>query len=218
MSISVGGKEIRMILLEGGIGAGKSTIGKRLKNTGLVDFVEEPVGAWQKDFEENLLDLFYRDGHRWAFTFQLAAFITRAKTWTEVLALTDHRNVVLERSIYCDRYVFAKNCYQSGLMSKTEWQLYCRLWDWLQSNWCADPDKIVYLRTPAKVCDARINERDRTEESGIPLKYLEDLEALHDDWLLGNPKTIVVDGTKREEEIVQEILERLKESGIVLSV
>jgi deoxyadenosine/deoxycytidine kinase len=216
MSTILGGEEKCMILFEGNIGAGKSTVGKRLRDTGLVAFIEEPVGAWQRDFDENLLDLFYRDGHRWAFTFQLAAFATRAKTWTEVLAMTDHRNVVLERSIYCDRYVFAKNCYQSGLMSKTEWQLYCRLWDWLQSHWCAEPDKIVYLRTPAKVCDVRINERDRTEESGIPLKYLGDLEGLHDEWLLGNPKVIVVDGMQEEERIVQEILQRLIESGIAL--
>src|SRR5512136_2279730 len=109
-----------MILFEGNIAAGKSTVGRRLAESGLFGFIEEPVGAWQKDFEENLLDLFYRDAHRWAFTFQLAAFTTRAKTWTEVLAMTDHVNVILERSIYCDRYVFAKNCYQSGLMTKTE--------------------------------------------------------------------------------------------------
>jgi deoxyadenosine/deoxycytidine kinase len=212
----VDGEDKTMILCEGNIGAGKSTVGKRLSDTKLVAFVEEPVGAWKGDFEENLLDLFYRDAHRWAFTFQLAAFTTRAKTWTEVLAMTDHRNVVLERSIYCDRYVFAKNCYQSGLMTKTEWQLYCKLWDWLQSNWCADPDKIVYLRTPAEVCLNRINERGRAEESSIPIEYLKDLERLHDEWLLGNSKAIVVNGTQKEEEIVQEILRRLKESGIVL--
>ena len=141
-----------MILFEGNIAAGKSTVGRRLAESELFGFVEEPVGAWQQDFDENLLDLFYRDTNRWAFTFQLAAFTTRAKTWTEVLAMTDHRNVVLERSIYCDRYVFAKNCYQSGLMKKTEWQLYCKLWDWLESNWCTSPDRIVYLRTPADVC------------------------------------------------------------------
>ena len=186
-----------MILFEGNIAAGKSTVGRRLAESELFGFVEEPVGAWIQDFEENLLDLFYKDTSRWAFTFQLAAFTTRAKTWTEVLSMTDHRNVVLERSIYCDRYVFAKNCYQSGLMKKTEWQLYCKLWDWLESNWCTEPDKIVYLRTPAEVCLERIESRGRSEESTIPIEYLRDLEVLHDEWLIDNPEVIVIDGQKQ---------------------
>ena len=203
-----------MILFEGNIAAGKSTIGRRLAASQLFEFIEEPVGSWQEGFEENLLELFYRDTKRWAFTFQLAAFTTRAKTWTEVLALTDHRNIVLERSIYCDRYVFAKNCYQSGVMSKTEWQLYCRLWDWLESNWCAEPDRIVYLRTPAEVCSERIAARGRSEESKIPAEYLRDLEQLHDEWLLENPKATVIDGCRQW--TAREIYDHLALSGVRL--
>ena len=211
---SVRGKRT-MILFEGNIAAGKSTVGRRLAESGLFDFIEEPVGSWQKDFAANLLDLFYKDPKRWSFTFQLAAFTTRAKTWTEVLAMTDHQNVVLERSIYCDRYVFAKNCYQSGLMTEVEWQLYSRMWDWLEENWCTEPDKIVYLRTPAEVCHERIVKRGRREEEKIPLDYLRDLERLHDEWLLDNPKAIVIDGCKQWE--AEEIFNLLREAGLPLS-
>ena len=204
-----------MILFEGNIAAGKSTVGGRLAESELFGFVEEPVGAWQQDFDENLLDLFYRDTNRWAFTFQIAAFTTRAKTWTEVLGMIDHRNVVLERSIYCDRYVFAKNCFQSGLMKKTEWQLYCKLWDWLESNWCTEPDKIVYLRTPAEVCLERIEARGRAEESSIPVEYLRDLEVLHDEWLTDNPKAIMIDGTNQW--TAREFYELLREAKVALT-
>jgi deoxyadenosine/deoxycytidine kinase len=204
-----------MILFEGNIAAGKSTVGRRLAQSGLFGFIEEPVGCWQQDFEENLLDLFYRDAKRWAFTFQLAAFTTRAKTWTEVLAMTNHSTVVLERSIYCDRYVFAKNCRQSGLMSTTEWQLYCRLWEWLQKNWCAEPDKIVYLRTPAEVCHERIVERGRDEETEIPLEYLRDLETLHDEWLIENPRAVVIDGCRQWS--AKDIYELLRDAGVGLA-
>jgi len=209
------GEQRTMILFEGNIAAGKSTVGRRLAESKLFGFVEEPVGAWQGEFEENLLDLFYRDTERWAFTFQLAAFTTRAKTWSEVLAMTDHRNVVLERSIYCDRFVFAKNCHQSGLMSKTEWQLYCKLWDWLETNWCAEPDRIVYLRTPAEVCQERIEKRGREEETTIPLEYLRDLETLHDEWLLGNPKAVVLDGCRQW--TAEEIYDEMVAAGVALA-
>ncbi len=203
-----------MILFEGNIAAGKSTMGRRLQASGQFGFVEEPVGAWQNDFAVNLLGLFYEDPKRWAFTFQLAAFTTRAKTWTEVLSMIDHSTVVLERSIYCDRYVFAKNCYQSGLMSETEWQVYCKMWDWLQSNWCTEPDKIVYLRTPAEICCERIEQRGRAEEHTIPLDYLRDLEQLHDEWLLDNPKAVVIDGCRQWE--AAEIHELLEREGVGL--
>ena len=209
-----------MILFEGNIATGKSEAGRRLAESKLFGFIEEPVGSWQEDFDENLLDLYYKgkeapgDLNRWAFTFQLAAFTTRAKTWTEVLALTDHRNVILERSIYCDKYVFGKNCYQEKQMSKTEWQLYCKLWDWLQSNWCVDPDHIVYIRTPFDVCHERLPGRGRGEEKNITKEYLKDLEVLHDDWLLHNPKALIVNGEQTEEKVAKDIIDGLRERGV----
>ena len=180
-------EEKTMILLEGNIGASKSTIGKILHDEFGFGFIEEPVRSWKEEFDEDLLDLFYHDQKRWSFAFQMAAFTTRAKTWSEILEKTDHSTVVLERSIYCDRYVFAKNCYESGLMKKIEWQLYCKMWDWLESNWCTKPDKIIYLKVPATICLSRIKNRGRPEEQSIPIEYLLQLEDKHDEWLLDDP-------------------------------
>ena len=186
-----------MILIEGNIGAGKTTVGRALAQSEKFGFIEEPTKAWQEDFAANMLELFYTDTHRWAFTFQTCAFITRAKTWHEVFAVTDHNRVILERSVFCDRHVFAKNCYRTGLMSQVEYQLYCGLWDFLVSNFCVEPDVILYLRTPAEVCLQRIHARGRGEESGITLEYLLQLEQLHDEWLLNEPRAIVLDGEHR---------------------
>ena len=186
-----------MILLEGNIGAGKTTVGRTLATSGAFEFVEEPTTTWQKGFAANMLDLFYSDPHRWGFTFQICAFITRAKTWKEVLALTDHSRVILERSVFCDRHVFAENCHRTELMSPAEYQLYCGLWDFLVSNYCVEPDLILYLRTPAQTCLERIKARNRTEESGMTLEYLLQLEGLHDEWLLENPGALVIDGSRR---------------------
>jgi len=188
-----------MILLEGNIGAGKSTLGAILKESGLFEFIPEPVEQWRRGFASNLLDDFYADQKRWAFTFQQAAFTTRAKTWQEVSVLTDQRRVVLERSIYADRYVFAQNAYKNGVMTEAEWQIYRRLWDWMEENWCTRPDRILYLRTPAAECWRRLKGRGRSEEQAIPMAYLEQLEALHDQWLLNRPEeeVVVLDGERR---------------------
>ncbi len=187
----------KVILLEGNIAAGKSTVGKSLKESGMFDFIEEPVDAWQSGFASNLLEAFYRDMKRWAFTFQTMAFLTRAKTWQEGLALTNHSRVVLERSLLTDRYVFATNAYRLGAMSEVEWQVYCALWDLVVSNFDVEPDCILYYRTPAEVCQERITVRGREEESEIPLEYLRQLESLHDEWLLEHPRAVILDGTRQ---------------------
>lgn len=197
-----------LVLLEGNIGAGKTTVGRKIAASGMFGFVEEPTNVWQEGFAANMLDLFYSDTERWAFTFQICAFVTRAKTWNEVLKYTDHPRVILERSIYCDRYVFAENCYRSGLFTLAEYQLYCSLWDFNVANFVDEPDFILYLRTPAELCLQRIRDRGRHEEEGIPLDYLLHLEQLHDDWLLNNPKTILLNGENHwtPEEVAAQIM------------
>jgi len=183
-----------MILVEGNIAAGKTEFCLTLERSGQFAFIPEPVDQWR---DANLLQLFYDDPARWAFTFQMVAFATRAKTWDEVLKLTDHRRVVLERSVYCDRYVFAKNCRVTGLMTEMEYLAYCRIWDFLADNWCAQPDRIIYLRTPPEECLRRIAKRGRIEEQGISLDYLQQLARLHDEWLMGYKDVIVLDGMRR---------------------
>lgn len=199
----------KMMLLEGNIAAGKSTVGKVLEASGMFDFVEEPVDAWRSAFASNLLDMFYRDMKRWAFTFQIVAFITRPKTWKEILALTSRSLVVLERSVFTDRHVFAPILHRLGAMSDAEWQVYCGLWDFVVSNYCTEPDCILYLRTPAEVCMDRIRTRGRNEESEITLEYLRQLETLHDEWLLEHPRVIILDGTRRW--TADDVLERSKD-------
>lgn len=190
------GKKL-MVLLEGNIGAGKTTIGCALADSPDFDFIEEPTKMWQEGFASNMLDLFYSDPKRWGFTFQITAFVTRAKTWHEIAQHTPSHNVILERSIYCDRYVFAENCRRTSLFSEAEYQLYCNMWEFMVGNFTDEPDLIVYLRTPADECLRRIKSRARAEEDGLPIDYLIQLEELHDEWLLNNPRALVLDGTRR---------------------
>lgn len=188
-----------MILLEGNIGAGKTTVGRAIAASGLYGFIEEPTRAWQEQFASNMLENLYRDPARWAFTFQICTFITRAKSWAEIARLTNHSRVVLERSIFCDRFVFVENFYRTGLMTLTEYQLYCGMWECMTSHYLDRPDMIIYLRTPSEVCLERIRARGRKEECGISLEYLLQLERLHDEWLLdsGDPRVLVLDGERR---------------------
>ena len=198
----------QLILLEGNIGAGKTTVGGSITASGVFNFIEEPTEMWREGFASNMLELFYQDAKRWGFTFQMCALLTRARTWREITQHSDHRPIILERSVFCDRFVFAENGYRTGLFSLAEYQLYCGMWDFMVANGHAAPGLILYLRTPAEVCLQRIQERSRSEESLISLEYLLQLERLHDEWLLDNPKTIVLNGERRwsAEDILAKIM------------
>ncbi|MBI5959989.1 MAG: deoxynucleoside kinase [Chloroflexi bacterium] len=197
-----------LVLLEGNIAAGKSTLGQKLAADGTVKFIPEPVARWQSGFAANLLERFYQDTARWSFTLQICAFVTRTQVLQNLPGADEM--TIFERSVYCDRHVFAKNLHQQGLMDETEWALYLHFWDYFKGV-APIPDAILYLRTPAEECFRRLQQRGRKEEQNIPLEYLRQLEARHDEWLL-NPAVaerpvVVLDGMQAWD--VSDIRERL---------
>jgi deoxyadenosine/deoxycytidine kinase len=175
-----------MFVLEGNIGAGKSTLLSILGAALPVDVRFEPTDKWQSiGAGGNLLELFYKDTPRWAYTFQSYAFISRIQTQIkEVAAQREHMVQVFERSVFCDRFCFAKNCYESGLMSKLEWDIYQEWFSWLVGSYVTKPDGFIYLRTSPEKSYERLVKRSRTEEATIPLEYLKSLHAKHEDWLI----------------------------------
>lgn len=75
-------KQPIVVSIEGNIGVGKSTLIDLLKQklNSSCEFVSEPTDEWSKIVDENgrnLLDLYYTDMKRWAYTFQNMAYITR---------------------------------------------------------------------------------------------------------------------------------------------
>ena len=69
------------------------------------------------------------------------------------------------------RFVFAHNCHESGLISDTEWSIYCDWHSFLLDTLSLKFDGIVYLKTDPKVgrrCGRRrgIEEREGTEKRG----------------------------------------------------
>jgi deoxyadenosine/deoxycytidine kinase len=173
-------------VVEGNIGAGKSTFLRLIKQELGIDVVYEPTNKWQRAGQkENLLDLFYKDTKRWAYTFQSYAFITRIQAQMEhEKSVTSIAPQVYERSVYCDRYCFAKNCFELGLMTELEWNIYKDWFGWLVEAYSQKPHGFIYLRSTPEVCHQRIQKRSRCEESDIPLSYLESLHERHEEWLL----------------------------------
>ncbi|MCK4265378.1 deoxynucleoside kinase [Candidatus Babeliales bacterium] len=183
----------KILVIEGNIGAGKSTFLKILsQKMPEIDPVAEPTNKWQKsDPENNLLDLFYKDTKRWAYTFQSYAFISRIQVQIENLKQNPDKNIqVLERSVFCDRYCFAKNCFESGTMTPLEWNIYKEWFVWLVENYAPKPTAFIYLKTDPEICYQRLQKRARSEEANIPLEYLYNLDKKHNDWLIDQKEII----------------------------
>jgi len=89
---------------------------------------------------------------------------------------------VQDRTVYEDAEVFAHNLYRQGLMSERDYHSYHELYETL-SALLPPPDLVVYLRASVPTLIARINRRDRTFERDISPEYLEQLNALYEEWI-----------------------------------
>ena len=179
-----------MFFLEGNVGTGKSTFLKKLKDLGL-DVIFEPVDEWasiKNDNGKNLLEEFYNDQKRYAYTFQSIAFRTRVKN-----IQNSDTNSVVERSIFTDRNVFAKTCYENGMMNEIEWNDYTLWFDWLVETFDIKPKGYIYLRASPDISYDRIKKRNRSGEETIPFDYLKELHNKHEKWLLDEPNVLILD-------------------------
>jgi deoxyadenosine/deoxycytidine kinase len=199
----------RIIFVEGLIGSGKTTCLKHLETyiaeAGLEHkfaVVFEPVELWQS---LNLLELFYKDRSRYAYTFQNMAFITKVMALD---ALQDDEKVyVVERSPHVDKRVFAAICHEQGDITANEWKLYDLWYTFFMAKFVRNHRvEFLYLRTSVETCAERIKARDRRGEAGIPSEYLRLLETKHDEWL-GEPgmRVHTVDGEKDHSSILEAI-------------
>ena len=172
--------------LEGNIGAGKTTLVRLLQARGMLA-VGEPVDRWQAvptddGSDGNLLQRFYDDPPRWGFTFQTYAFLTRAQAAATARRATDAGGAcfVLERSLASDKHCFARNTLRG-----VEWAVYADYHAWVEREFPETvADGVVYLRTSPATCLRRSQRRGRSEEDELPLDYLTELHARHENWLL----------------------------------
>lgn len=180
-------------VVDGNIGAGKTTFLKILADYLCAHVVYEPLAKWQKTVgTENLFENFYRDTPRWAYTFQSYAFVTRILE--QEIHAKEHAEPVqiLERSVFSDRYCFAKNCFELGFMSELEWNLYQEWFSWLVDSYVTKPSGFIYLRVDPTICHQRLVKRSRKDETGVSLEYLQRLHQKHEDWLVDKKEVVPV--------------------------
>lgn len=194
-----------IISIEGNIGSGKSSVIEKLKkNYPNFHYLQEPVDIWTNNTDENgktILDYFYGDNTRWAYTFQNLAYITRIQ---QILEVKDKYDVIVtERSIFTDRNVFAKILEQDGHINKIEKSLYDQWFELLKKD--VKIDGYIYIKADPKVSYERIKKRNRQGEENILLEYLEKLHKAHNEWLIQENTTHIDGNTEMSDDYIHNI-------------
>jgi deoxyguanosine kinase len=193
-------KYITIVSIEGNIGSGKSTLLETLKelfrgNKHII-FLREPVDEWEKikDKDGNtMLQKFYANQREYSFAFQMMAYISRLtilrETVRDIMANIEQECynsesqyiIITERSLYTDKYVFAKMLYDQGKIEDVNFQIYLNWFDEFAKDFPVND--VIYVNTAPEKCYERIHKRARIGEEVIPMAYLQACHDYHNEFL-----------------------------------
>lgn len=177
------------IAIVGNIGAGKTT---------LTSLLSKHLG-WEPQFEavENnpYLEDFYSDMKRWSFNLQIFFLNSRFR---HIVALQERKaNIIQDRTIYEDAYIFAENLHDMGLMTSRDFENYSNIFESIVS-FIRPPDLLIYLKASVPTLVNNIQVRGRDYEAGIRIDYLTKLNEKYQKWIGGykDGKLLILDKDK----------------------
>ena len=153
----------RYIAVEGPIGAGKTSLAKKLAQSMSADLVLEEV------FDNPFLERFYRDGQSAALPAQMFFLFARARQ------MEDLRQSDMFATVKVSDYVFAKdNLFAELNLSPDELALYKQVVASLNIE-APVPDLVIYLQASVDALLTRVARRGVGFERAISRRYLEKL-------------------------------------------
>ena len=162
------------IAIVGNIGAGKTTLTEMLaKNYGW-----EPL--YEAVDNNPYLEDFYNEMKRWSFNLQIYFLNSRYRQIVDIQK--NGRDIIQDRTIYEDAYIFAENLHDMGLMTTRDYENYQSMFDNI-TEFIKPPDLLVYLKASVPTLVNNIQRRGREYEIGIRIDYLSKLNEKYDKWI-----------------------------------
>lgn len=160
------------IILEGLIGAGKSTLGASLGH------YLNKIGLKCKFFPEfkndKLLKLYIGNMEKLAFPFQIIIARERLRIYKEANEFSNSGGIsIIDRSLVGD-FTFALMQKEKGFISEDEWDVYL---DLIKQDTDNEPDIILYLKCTPEQAFERMKKRSiKAETKGYTLEYFKTLD------------------------------------------
>ncbi len=174
------------IAIAGNIGSGKTTLtGMLAKHYGW-----EPL--YESVDNNPYLASFYQDMQRWSFNIQVYFLNSRFRQVIDIRKRK--KNVIQDRTIYEDAYIFAPNLHEMDLMATRDFENYTSLFE-LMTQFLQAPDLLIYLKADVSTLVTQIQKRGRAYENSIRISYLENLNEKYEKWISNykDGKLLVVD-------------------------
>jgi deoxyadenosine/deoxycytidine kinase len=162
------------VAVAGNIGSGKSSLTRLMS----------AANGWTPMFESvednPYLSDFYGDMRRWSFQLQVYFLSNRFRSHKSITE--GNNSVVLDRVIYEDAEIFARNLFEIGNMEKRDYENYLALYE-VMTEYLHPPDLLVYLRANVDTLMHQISLRGRDFEQSIKREYLEQLNRHYESWI-----------------------------------
>ena len=136
---------------------------------------------------ETILEKFYANQHKYAFSFQMMAYISRLALLRNIVRENPDAIIITERSVFTDREVFAKMLYDEGKIEEVDYQIYLKWFDEFIEE--IPISGLIYVTTTPEKSKERVDLRARAGES-IPLSYLQRCHDYHETWIKNIKKQV----------------------------
>lgn len=172
--------------VEGNIGSGKSTLVKILKlylGVKNIVFLQEPVSIWENICDkdgESILSKFYGNQEKYAFSFQMMAYISRVSMLKKCIDENPDSIIITERCVHTDKNVFAKMLYDDNKIEEVNYEIYLKWFDHFIKD--IPISGYIYVNASPSKSFERVKIRGRDGEV-IPIEYLAKCDSYHNDWL-----------------------------------
>lgn len=171
-----GGKELNYLVIEGNIGAGKTSLASMLA-------MEQNAKLILEKFSENpFLPRFYADPERYSFPLELSFLAERYRQHREELSARD----MFSPLTIADYYFSKSLIFASITLQEDEYNLYLQLYNIIHQH-LPVPDLYVYLHLPVEKLLENIRKRGRDYEKSIDPDYLKRLQDKYFEFMKNRP-------------------------------
>lgn len=159
---------MNFLVIEGNIGAGKTTLAKMISEDYNAQFVGET-------FADNpFLEKFYKSPKEYAFTLEMSFM---AERYSQLMNELQNRNLFKDFAV-ADYYFMKSLIFSSVTLTTDEYNLYRKFFDIIYAR-LPRPDLYVYLHKTPENLKRQITKRGREYEQNIEQNYLENITSAY---------------------------------------